>query len=828
MVFALLAAPGSGLPLAGQNAVGEPPLRSTGGSATGALRGSVLDAATDGLIEQALVSLQQVHGAVEGRGHAAAANEVARALTDARGRYAFDHVEPGRYRLRVERLGYRTAELWVEVPARWRVDRSVGLELEPVTLAPVDVRVRAASSPWAPTAARLRPYPDGLDPDPEPGIDARRVVDAHSLDPRALPGTGTFGESDVFRALQRLPGVSSRGDFAATIWARGAPWGLAPVLLDGLPLFDPLHLGGLAAGITTESLERVALYPGVQPPSRAVGAAGLVELTSATARPGPRSSASVSPLAVSIRTEDRWAAGRVGLAAGARRSWWDLARGLLTSLGSDGPIDYHFADVSARGDWQVDGHTRLDWGLHAEEDRLDGGVRDIVATSQGQWGNRTAWIGLRRALGPTRLGLRWGRVEHETWTRPRPWYHFVRISGTPVLDHSDIRLGQHTLSARLERAPSDGPWTFSLGYDWTRQALRQFSLEARDRALPGTSGEATLERGMAWLESSWVLGDLHLAGGVAVDLHLRPALDLTPVRPSLRASWSPTPRVVLEAATGTSRQFVYPFTPGVSLGPALTSGHLWVLAGRLDDALTSRMQSLAAEVDVLPGLTARAAIWRRTVDGFRLTGVAGLSEGRPWPASVSGRGAGVERGRGYELGLVWRDARFQASAHLSRVRSTFEGEEVEPWTSPAERPHAVDVSLGAQVGHTFDVGLDVLWESGWPLVRAPGSACPDEPGPCVAPPADTETDSDHRYGRAPAYVSVDLRARWRYTTGSVDWQVDGAVRNLLGHENPAAYRAGTCQGAELISAVCEQPLGLGRFSPGLSGPTPTIAVRIAF
>lgn len=805
---------GGGAPLAAQYADASPAMAE--GVRSGALHGSVVDAATEGRIEHALVVLGRATG------------EVDRVLSDAKGRYRFEQVAPGRYLLRVERLGYRPAEVWVDVPASWRVDRSIGLELEPVALAPVEVLLTSPGARWAPGQPRLRTWADQAGPEPDPGPTAGRVVDGHRLDPRALPGTGTFGEADVFRALQRLPGVASRGDFAATLWTRGAPWGLAPVLLDGLPLFDPLHLGGLAAGVTAESLEGITLFPGAQPPSRAVGAAGLVELTSAAAREGPASSVSVSPLAVATRSEDRWLSGRLGLAASARRSWWDLVPGLLDGLGGDEPMDYYFADVTARGDWRVDDQTRLDWGLHAEEDRLDGGVGDIVATSEGRWGNRSAWIALRRTLGPTRVRVRWGQVAHETWTRPKPWYHFVLISGTPVLDHSEVTLRHQAIRAEVEGVPTDGPWSWNVGYEWVRQTLAQFSLEARERALPGTTGEVALERGVAWLESSLAIGPLNLAGGLAADLAVRPSLDVAPVRPSLRVAWSPSSWFVVEAASGVSRQFVYPFTTGVSLGPALSSGHLWVLAGRNDDALTARSTSFAAEARLSPALTARATLWRRTVEGFRLTGVAGLSDGAPWPSSIEGRGAGTERGRGYEVGLVWNDGNLLASAHYSRVRSTFEGEEVAAWTSPAERPHAVDVSIGAPLSSRLDVGLDVLWESGWPLVRAPGAECPDEPGPCVAPPPGTEPPDRYAFERSPAYASVDLRARWRHTTGSVDWQVSAAVRNVLGRENPAAYRAGTCQGAELISVVCEQPLGFGRFSPGLHRPTPTLAVRVAF
>src|SRR5690606_11546169 len=103
----------------------------------GTIVGRVVDAATLRPLPGAVVRLQP--GGAEDYGPEVFAGAVA---ADSTGEYRFDQVPPGRYRLRISRLGYLPATLEVDLrpPAPARV--SLGLEVEPVRLSPLRVTAR--------------------------------------------------------------------------------------------------------------------------------------------------------------------------------------------------------------------------------------------------------------------------------------------------------------------------------------------------------------------------------------------------------------------------------------------------------------------------------------------------------------------------------------------------------------------------------------------------------------------------------------------------------------------------------------------------------------
>jgi hypothetical protein len=117
-----------------------------------------------------------------------------------------DSLPPGTYVLRGSRIGFRLAVVEVELrgdgPLAGDAARvSVGLIVAPVVLPPVAVAAEARE-PFARRARHL-------------ATDVREVTHADVEE-----GLST-AETDLFRALQRLPGVATRNDATAELWTRG-------------------------------------------------------------------------------------------------------------------------------------------------------------------------------------------------------------------------------------------------------------------------------------------------------------------------------------------------------------------------------------------------------------------------------------------------------------------------------------------------------------------------------------------------------------------------------------------------------------------------------
>jgi len=74
-----------------------------------------------------------------------------------------------------------------------------------------------------------------------------------------------FGETDVLKSLQRLPGVQSSGEGRAGIHVRGGDYDQNLFMLDGITLYNPQHLQGFTSAINADVMDDVVLYKGAFP-----------------------------------------------------------------------------------------------------------------------------------------------------------------------------------------------------------------------------------------------------------------------------------------------------------------------------------------------------------------------------------------------------------------------------------------------------------------------------------------------------------------------------------------------------------------------------------
>src|SRR5690348_10336657 len=71
-----------------------------------------------------------------------------------------------------------------------------------------------------------------------------------------------FAEADVLRALQLMPGVEARNDYNAGMNVRGGEADQNLILLDGYPVYNPFHFGGLFGTFIDPTIARVDMRTG--------------------------------------------------------------------------------------------------------------------------------------------------------------------------------------------------------------------------------------------------------------------------------------------------------------------------------------------------------------------------------------------------------------------------------------------------------------------------------------------------------------------------------------------------------------------------------------
>jgi hypothetical protein len=154
-----------------------------------------------------------------------------------------------------------------------------------------------------------------------------------------------FAEADLLRSLQLRPGVEARNDFNAGLSVRGGESDQNLVLLDGYPIYNPFHLGGLFGTFQQPMVGRVDLLTGGYPSPYGGRLSSVVDVRSAEEmRSGIHGTADVSLLASSASLGSSLGGGRGSWMIAARRTYIDRAVSTFTPE----ELPYDFRDVQTR------------------------------------------------------------------------------------------------------------------------------------------------------------------------------------------------------------------------------------------------------------------------------------------------------------------------------------------------------------------------------------------------------------------------------------------------------------------------------------------------
>lgn len=93
-------------------------------------------------------------------------------------------------------------------------------------------------------------------------ISASTGVSRIGIAPAALDKLPSFGEKDIFRSLQLLPGISGSNESSSGLYVRGGTPDQNLVLFDGFTVYHVDHLFGFFSAFNTNAVKDVQLYKG--------------------------------------------------------------------------------------------------------------------------------------------------------------------------------------------------------------------------------------------------------------------------------------------------------------------------------------------------------------------------------------------------------------------------------------------------------------------------------------------------------------------------------------------------------------------------------------
>ena len=88
------------------------------------------------------------------------------------------------------------------------------------------------------------------------------------MSPAALSQLPSYGEKDIFRSLQLLPGISGSNESSSGLFVRGGTPDQNLVLFDGFTVYHVDHLFGFFSAFNTNAVKDCLLYTSPSPRDR--------------------------------------------------------------------------------------------------------------------------------------------------------------------------------------------------------------------------------------------------------------------------------------------------------------------------------------------------------------------------------------------------------------------------------------------------------------------------------------------------------------------------------------------------------------------------------
>ena len=305
-------------------------------------------------------------------------------LSDEHGYFVVTGVTAGPVEVRVRALGYDGADSTIVVPDGDRLRADFLLEPRPVALDAIRVRADAEEVAAAATAGP-----------PPLRIDAPTIALA--------PG---IAEKDAFRAIQLLPAVAAASDFSSALYIRGGSPDQNVVLLDGAPLFNPYHLGGLFSAIDPDAVATMEVLPGAIPAAEADRASGVIKVwTRDGGRDRLRGHGALGLVSSRLGVDGPLPGGDGTYLVSARRTYFDLLTKAAYRLGAiETPFPYSFTDAHAKITHDVGATGRLNVSGYINDERVHTPpeVEPYNRTSFA-WGTRAGSVAYRQPFGGSLL-----------------------------------------------------------------------------------------------------------------------------------------------------------------------------------------------------------------------------------------------------------------------------------------------------------------------------------------------------------------------------------------------------------------------------------------
>lgn len=704
-------------------------------------------------------------------------------VTNQDGYFVVPDLPRGRYDVRISFLGYRS------------VDTTFVAGGGPY-------RIQLAASPIESQGIVVEAGASGLDENTRlPGMMA---VALDRVD--RLP---SFGEPDLFRALQWTPGIRKTGVVSGGLSVRGGDPDQNLYLLDGAPVYHPWHAFSLISTFQTGTLRSTNLYRGSFPVEHGGRLSTVLDAHMKDgSRESPKAVAALSVLSGRFRIETPITASTSFMLSG-RRSYVDKLLGrrhpVVDASGRRDTLrtGYYFFDTSAKLTHEFSPTHRLSLSYYHGRDDLDLRLPFDLSLDFSDW--------LRPADLLFEVAQNWDNrvlsaqdrylMAEDLFVTTTAYYSgyraqeasFVQPTTTASLT-SDYRVHLHDAGLRVDvdfheslmHEIQGGVEVSTLQFESTLDSELQRSSGTVTRRYQGSQLGAIKVAGYVqdkWTPTPrWTVQPGVRASYFSGGNHVRLA-------PRLSAQYAVDPQwLVVDASAGVHVQYLHRLRDRFSLAYDLVSSR-WIPSSDRVRPATGLQLGLGATSHINPRWMVELNAYARGTHHFLVPadvfrekdGIEGpgIEVGALLGQYVDGseRAFGLELSSSYERG-AW-NLRVGVSTGRTFVRAP--GRQGIRW-----RPSDLDVPVSVRSavsweGRHLSATLATDVRSGFPVTVPTaryrlGDSLGDDPTTYLYRP-------EVNNGRLPSYVRLDLSVGYHFQWLSADWQATVDVFNVTNRDN---------------------------------------------
>ena len=212
---------------------------------------------------------------------------------------------------------------------------------------------------------------------------------AEQLQLKELTATPSlFGENDVMRSLQLLPGVKAESDASSSFQVRGGTAAQNLILFDHAPVYNVGHLAGLFSAFNDDALGSATLYKGLLPAQYGGASSAVLDLTGRTGNKHDwHGGASIGLLSAKGTIEGPIVKDKASFLVTARRSYLDLFLKLTDDFRNNA---LYFYDINAKLDWTLTQRDQLFLTFFTSYDRT--ALEDMIDIRWNNLASSLKWL----------------------------------------------------------------------------------------------------------------------------------------------------------------------------------------------------------------------------------------------------------------------------------------------------------------------------------------------------------------------------------------------------------------------------------------------------